>query len=77
MSELDIFKGSRVLVTGHTGFKGSWLSFWLELLGAQVYGLSLDVPTSPSHFEHLGLGPADGACEGVQLAVGVRDANLV
>lgn len=53
MSELDIFKGSRVLVTGHTGFKGSWLSFWLELLGAQVYGLSLDVPTSPSHFEHL------------------------
>lgn len=56
MSELDIFKGSRVLVTGHTGFKGSWLSFWLELLGAQVYGLSLDVPTSPSHFEHLGLG---------------------
>lgn len=59
MSSLDIFKGSRVLVTGHTGFKGSWLSFWLELLGSNVFGLSLDVPTSPSHFEHLDLGLKD------------------
>lgn len=48
-----------MLVTGHTGFKGSWLSFWLELLGAEVFGLSLDVPTSPSHFEHLDLGFKD------------------
>ena len=38
----------RVLVTGHTGFKGSWLSLWLSALGAKVTGFSLDVPTTPS-----------------------------
>ena len=48
----------RVLVTGHTGFKGSWLLHWLEMLGAQVYGLSVDIPSSPSHFELTGLGSA-------------------
>ena len=37
-------------VTGHTGFKGSWLSAWLHHLGAQVTGLALDPPSSPSHF---------------------------
>lgn len=45
----------RVLVTGHTGFKGSWLSAWLLRLGAEVTGISIDVPTDPSHFEALGL----------------------
>jgi CDP-glucose 4,6-dehydratase len=40
-----------VLVTGHTGFKGSWLALWLDFLGARVTGLSLDVPTRPSLFE--------------------------
>jgi CDP-glucose 4,6-dehydratase len=50
MSKLNIFNGARVLVTGHTGFKGSWLSLWLTQLGAKVYGVSLDVPTDPSHF---------------------------
>lgn len=45
------FHGRRVLVTGHTGFKGSWLSVWLERLGAQVTGLSVDVPTQPSLFD--------------------------
>ena len=50
-----IYKGRRILVTGNTGFKGSWLSFWLHLLGADVYGFSRDVPTSPSHFELLRL----------------------
>ena len=44
------FKNKTVVVTGHTGFKGSWLSLWLTLLGAKVIGLSLDVPTKPSHF---------------------------
>jgi CDP-glucose 4,6-dehydratase len=46
-----VFKGVPVLVTGHTGFKGSWLSIWLNELGAQVIGYSLDPPTSPSNFE--------------------------
>jgi CDP-glucose 4,6-dehydratase len=44
------FAGRSVLVTGHTGFKGSWLSIWLHLLGAQVAGYSLAPPTRPSNF---------------------------
>ena len=51
----DVFRDRRVLVTGHTGFKGSWLSLWLHELGAQVAGLSLAPNTSPSHFELIGL----------------------
>ena len=39
-----------MLITGHTGFKGSWLSLWLHSLGAEVFGYSREVPTSPSHF---------------------------
>ena len=50
-----IFKNKTVLVTGHTGFMGSWLSFWLEYLGANVIGLSLKPTTSPSLFEILKL----------------------
>ena len=49
--EQDFWRGRRVLVTGHTGFKGSWLSLWLHTLGAEVTGLSDRVPTDPSLFE--------------------------
>ena len=49
------YQDKRVLVTGHTGFKGSWLSVWLLELGATVCGLSIDVPTTPSHFDALNL----------------------
>lgn len=45
------FAGRRVLVTGHTGFKGSWLSLWLAAAGADVTGLALEPPTEPSMFE--------------------------
>jgi CDP-glucose 4,6-dehydratase len=45
------FNNRQVLVTGHTGFKGSWLSVWLSLLGAKVTGISDRVPTDPSHYE--------------------------
>ncbi len=50
-----IFKGKTVFITGHTGFKGSWLSIWLRELGAHVVGYSLAPPTRPSHFELAGL----------------------
>ncbi|MEX0346029.1 MAG: CDP-glucose 4,6-dehydratase [Rhizobiaceae bacterium] len=45
------WKDRRVFLTGHTGFKGGWLSIWLEALGAKVHGISLEPPTEPSLFE--------------------------
>ena len=46
----DFWKGKRVLMTGHTGFKGSWLSLWLQSMGAQLRGISLTPPTTPALF---------------------------
>lgn len=51
----DYFKDKKVLVIGHTGFKGAWLSEWLLFLGAKVMGVSLNVPTDPSLFLSLNL----------------------
>jgi CDP-glucose 4,6-dehydratase len=51
----DIYRGRRVLVTGHTGFKGSWLALWLNHLGADVSGFSVDVPSTPANFDLLHL----------------------
>lgn len=50
-----IYKNTKVLITGHTGFKGSWLSLWLVKLGAKVIGYSLEPPTNPNHFDLLNL----------------------
>jgi CDP-glucose 4,6-dehydratase len=50
MIDHAFWKGKRVFLTGHTGFKGSWLSIWLNELGADVYGYALDPPTEPSLF---------------------------
>ena len=50
-----IYKDKTVLVTGHTGFKGSWLCFWLKKMGANVIGYALEAPTTPSHIELLNL----------------------
>lgn len=50
------YSDKRVLVTGHTGFKGSWLVVWLLQLGAEVCGYSKDIPTEPSLFEAAGVG---------------------
>ena len=65
-----IYRGRRVLVTGHTGFKGSWLSLWLREMGAVVSGFSLEPPTDPSHWSLLGLD--------VESAIGdIRDATAL
>lgn len=49
-SFVNQYNGAKVLVTGHTGFKGAWLCQWLIKLGANVAGVSIDLPSSPSHF---------------------------
>lgn len=51
----DIFRDRRVLITGHTGFKGGWLALWLHELGADVTGISLPQETSPNHWDLLAL----------------------
>jgi CDP-glucose 4,6-dehydratase len=51
----NVYSGKKVLITGHTGFKGSWLTTWLLDLGAEVCGISNEIPTQPSIFEKLKL----------------------
>lgn len=51
----NVYKGKKVLITGHTGFKGTWLTVWLLNLGAKVCGISKDIPTQPSIFEECNL----------------------
>ena len=55
MELLEFYRGKKVLVTGHTGFKGSWFVRMLTLAGAQVTGYGLKPPTQPSMFEITGL----------------------
>jgi CDP-glucose 4,6-dehydratase len=52
----DFWRGKRVLLTGHTGFKGGWLSLWLQSLGAELHGLALAPPTTPSLFAEANVG---------------------
>jgi len=51
----DLYRGRRVLLTGHSGFKGSWLALWLTEMGADINGLALPPDTEPSHWNLLGL----------------------
>ncbi|MDR2409269.1 MAG: CDP-glucose 4,6-dehydratase [Bacteroidales bacterium] len=51
----NIYRDKKILVTGNTGFKGSWLCTWLIFMGAKVYGIAKDIPTNPSVFEELRL----------------------
>jgi CDP-glucose 4,6-dehydratase len=66
--DTDFWRGKRVLVTGHTGFKGAWLSLWLKRLGAHVMGYSIGIPTEPSLFQAL-----SGDCVDSHIEADVRD----
>lgn len=73
MAFAKVFKGRRVFITGHTGFKGAWLSLWLAELGAKVYGYALAPPTKPSLFEDADIA---NCLAGHQVA-DVRDAGCL
>ncbi len=60
----EFWKHKKVLVTGHTGFKGSWLSLWLQHMGAEVSGYALPAPTRPSLFEKAGVAQGMHSVEG-------------
>lgn len=69
---MTFWANKRVLLTGHTGFKGSWLALWLRRLGADVWGLSLAPPTEPSLYVSADVGAS------VQSTIGdIRDAGVV
>ena len=72
-SDLTALSGKSVLVTGHTGFKGSWLTLWLHWLGAEVTGYALDPLGEPNHFEAAGI--ADLLVEDVRGDI--RDGALM
>jgi CDP-glucose 4,6-dehydratase len=68
----SFWRGKRVLVTGHTGFKGSWVTYWLKRTGAEVTGFALPPPTTPSLFERAGVG------EGIRsIERDIRDLDAV
>ena len=64
----NIYNSTKVLITGHTGFKGSWLALWLSQMGAKITGYSLRPPTDPNHFDLLSL-------DIVSMISDVRDAE--
>ena len=68
----QFWSGKKVFLTGHTGFKGSWLSVWLQMLGAEVTGLALDPPTTPNIFDEISVG------QNMQSYIGdIRDISVV
>lgn len=76
----DFFRGKRIFLTGHTGFKGAWLSLWLHSLGARVTGYALPAPTSPSLFELARVGElvesvTGDVREAENLYLALRDAS--
>jgi CDP-glucose 4,6-dehydratase len=78
-AEREFWRGRRVLLTGHTGFKGAWLALWLQSLGAEVTGLSVGVPTQPSFFELAQVGDgmrsiSGSVCDAEAVDTAIDDA---
>ncbi len=74
----QIYRNRRVLLTGHTGFKGSWLALWLKSLGAEVIGLALQPNTEPNHWDLLNLGIPESRVDisdEAAVATAVKKAN--
>ena len=68
----DFWKGKKVFLTGHTGFKGSWISLWLNFMGAQVKGFALEAPTTPALFNEAKISHI------IESEIGdIRNANLL
>ncbi len=63
-ADMSFYKGRKVLVTGHTGFKGSWMTKVLLLAGAEVSGYALEPPTEPSLFKQMNLAKDMNSLEG-------------
>lgn len=73
-----VYRGRRVLVTGHTGFKGSWLVYWLRSLGAEVSALALPAGASPNHHDLLSeLGPQGLVGDVDGLFVDIREPRAI
>lgn len=72
MIDRDFWHGRRIFITGHTGFKGSWLSLWLQTLGAEITGFSNGIPTQPSLFQL-----ADASREMRSVEGDIRDPEAV
>lgn len=77
-----IYRNRKVLLTGHTGFKGTWMGLWLESLGAAVTGFSIGLPSEPAHFELLRPGLDDrrgdiGTFEAIAETVAVAQPEIV
>lgn len=69
----SFYRGKRVLVTGHTGFKGSWFSIWLHKMGAEVIGVALEPQTEKDNYVLSGIGKKIKA----DLHVNIRDVNTL
>lgn len=72
----DFWAGKKVFLTGHTGFKGGWLSLWLQRLGAEVHGYALNPPTEPNLFNvaNVGQGMASSTIADIRDASALEDA---
>ena len=73
MVNADFWRGRRVFITGHTGFKGGWLSLWLQSLGAELQGYALDAPTAPSLFAEARVAQVRHAKAGETVSYGATE----